>query len=106
MPRNLVVSWSFRLKKDAGHLCGGFLADRTGCEVSFMSDSHGGDKAWQTAVEWIIRKQASPLDTASENELLAWLEEDPANRAAYEEASNVWLLTGLVPRTDEPESDE
>jgi transmembrane sensor len=38
--------------------------------------------------------------------LLAWLEEDPANRAAYEEASNVWLLTGLVPRTDEPESDE
>ena len=69
-----------------------------------MSDSQGGDKAWQTAVEWIIRKQASPLDAASENELLAWLEEDPANRAAYEEASHLWLLTGLVPRTDESES--
>jgi transmembrane sensor len=71
-----------------------------------MSDSQGNDKAWQTAVEWIIRKHASPLDAAAERELRAWLEEDPANRAAYEEASHLWLLTGLVPRADEPESDD
>jgi transmembrane sensor len=69
-----------------------------------MSDSQGDDKAWQTAVEWIMRKHASPLDAAAERELLGWLEEDPANRAAYEEASCLWLLTGMVPRTDEPES--
>jgi transmembrane sensor len=72
----------------------------------FMSDSRDDDKAWETAVEWIIRKHASPLDAAAENELLAWLEEDPANRAAYEEASHLWLLTGLVPGTDEPEADD
>jgi transmembrane sensor len=71
-----------------------------------MSDSQGNDKAWQTAVEWIIRKHASPLDAAAERELLAWLEENPANRAAYEEASHLWLLTGLVPRADEPESED
>ena len=69
-----------------------------------MSDSQGDDKVWQTAVEWIIRKQTSPLDAAAENELLAWLEEGPANRAAYEEASYLWLLTGLVPRANEPDS--
>lgn len=71
-----------------------------------MSDSQDGDKAWETAVEWIIRKHALPLDAAAEKELLAWLEEDPANREAYEEAAHLWLLTGLVPRMDEPESDD
>lgn len=69
-----------------------------------MADSRRHDIVWQTAVEWIIRKHASPLDTAAENELIAWLEKDPVNRAAYEEASHLWLLTGLVPRSDEPES--
>lgn len=71
-----------------------------------MSDSQGDDKAWQTAVEWIMRKHASPLDATAESELLAWLEEDPTNRAAYEEAAHLWLLTGMVPRIDEPESDD
>ena len=70
-----------------------------------MADSQHDDIVWQTAVEWIIRKHESPLDTSAENELIAWLEKDPANRAAYEEASHLWLLTGLVPRSDEPESD-
>ena len=70
-----------------------------------MADSQHDDIVWQTAVEWIIRKHESPLDTSAENELIAWLEKDPVNRAAYEEAFHLWLLTGLVPRSDEPESD-
>lgn len=70
-----------------------------------MADSQHDDIVWQTAVEWVIRKHESPLDTAAENELIAWLENDSVNRAAYEEASHLWLLTGLVPRSDEPESD-
>mgnify|MGYP001550752918 CR=1 FL=1 len=53
-----------------------------------------------------MRKHASPLDAIAEEELLAWLEKDSANRAAYEEALHLWLLTGLVPRVDEPESDD
>ena len=71
-----------------------------------MSDSRGEDIAWKTAVEWIMRKHASPLDAIAEEELLAWLEKDSANRAAYDEALHLWLLTGLVPRSDEPESDD
>ena len=66
-----------------------------------MTDSQREDTVWQTAVEWVLRKHESPLDTAAEKELIAWLKKDPAHRAAYEEASHVWLLTGLVPRSDE-----
>ncbi|MDQ3186794.1 MAG: DUF4880 domain-containing protein [Pseudomonadota bacterium] len=66
-----------------------------------MAESQRDDVIWQTAIEWIIRKHESPLDAAAENELIAWLKKDPANRAAYEEASHLWLLTGLIPRSDE-----
>lgn len=69
-----------------------------------MADSLHDDIVWQTAVEWIIRKRESPLDPAAENELIAWLEKDPANRTAYKEASHLWQLTGLVPRSHEPDS--
>lgn len=68
-----------------------------------MANSRHDDIVWQTAVEWIIRKHESPLDSVAEDELIAWLEKDPVNRATYEEASHVWRLTGLVPRSDEPE---
>lgn len=69
-----------------------------------MADLRHDDIVWQTAVEWIIRKHESPLDRVAADELIAWLEKDPVNRAAYEEASHLWLLTGLIPRSDEPES--
>jgi ferric-dicitrate binding protein FerR (iron transport regulator) len=68
-----------------------------------MADSQRDDVIWQTAIEWIIRKHESPLEAAAENELAAWLKKDPSNRAAYEEASHLWLLAGLVPRSDESE---
>ncbi|MBA2660490.1 MAG: hypothetical protein H0U72_13415 [Nitrosospira sp.] len=57
-----------------------------------MTDSQREDTVWQTAVERIIRKHEWPLDDTAENELIAWLKNDPAHRAAYEEASHVWLL--------------
>ena len=66
-----------------------------------MTDSQREDTVWPTAVEWIIRKHDSPLDDIAEKELIAWLKKDFAHRAAYDEASHVWLLTGLVPRSDE-----
>ena len=66
-----------------------------------MTDSQRADTVWPTAVEWLIRKHDSPLDDTAEKELIAWLKKDPAHRAAYDEASHVWLLTGLVPRSDE-----
>jgi transmembrane sensor len=71
-----------------------------------MADSQGDDIVWRTAVEWIIRKHESPLDVVAEKELASWLEKDRAHRAAYEEATQLWLLTGLIPRSEEsgPES--
>ena len=70
-----------------------------------MADSEGDDFVWRTAVEWIMRKHESPLDAVAEKELIGWLEKDCAHRAAYEEASRLWLLTGLIPRSDESESE-
>lgn len=69
-----------------------------------MPDSQRDDVAWQTAVDWIIRKHESPLDFVAERDLSDWLAKDPANRAAYEEASQLWMLTGLVSRSRDPES--
>ena len=68
-----------------------------------MPDSQRDDVAWQIAVDWIIRKHESPLDSAAERELSDWLAKDPANRAAYEEATQLWMLTGLVRRSSDPE---
>ncbi|SOD42128.1 FecR/PupR family sigma factor regulator [Nitrosovibrio sp. Nv4] len=59
------------------------------------------DIVWQTAVEWVIRGHES-LSPADMKELIDWLKEDPANQAAYEEASRLWLLTGLVPPSVPP----
>lgn len=69
-----------------------------------MADSRHEDIVWQTAVDWIMRQHEMPLDAAAEKELIDWLKKNPANRAAYAEASHLWQLTGLVPRSDEPES--
>ena len=70
-----------------------------------MPDSEGDDIVWHAAVEWVILQHESPLDAVAEKELSDWLENDPAHRAAYEEASQLWMLTGLVPRSSEPEPD-
>jgi ferric-dicitrate binding protein FerR (iron transport regulator) len=68
-------------------------------------DSQGDDIVWRTAVEWVMRKHESPLNVVAEKELTDWLAKDCSHRAAYEEATRLWLLTGLVPRSDESESE-
>jgi transmembrane sensor len=81
-----------------------FVADRAHRKVNF-TDLHGDDRVWRAAVEWVMREHESPLNGAAEKELFDWLESDPAHRAAYEEASYLWMLTGLVPRSDGSKSD-
>ncbi|MBA4143011.1 MAG: FecR/PupR family sigma factor regulator [Nitrosospira sp.] len=62
------------------------------------------DLVWETSVEWVIREHRS-LSPSDQKELIDWLNMDPAHRAAYEEASRLWLLTGFVPPSVPPSGD-
>lgn len=66
-----------------------------------MTDSRENDPVWQTAVDWVLRVHESSLDPATTAGLTAWLAQDPANQTTYEEAARVWLLTGLVPPSED-----
>lgn len=66
-----------------------------------MTDSLRNDPVWQMALDWMLRVQERPLDADTAAALAAWLEQDPAHRAAYDEAARVWLLTGLVPPSED-----
>lgn len=65
-----------------------------------MTNSRENDPVWQAALDWVLRAHKQPLDANSASALAAWLAQDPAHRKAYEEASRVWLLTGLVPPSE------
>lgn len=65
-----------------------------------MTNPRNNDPVWQAALDWVLRAQLLDAETAPA--LAAWLERDPAHRKAYEEASRVWLLTGLVPPAADP----
>ncbi|MTV36740.1 DUF4880 domain-containing protein [Duganella radicis] len=62
-----------------------------------MTTSRENDPVWQAALDWVLSAQQHPPDAATATALAAWLAAAPAHRIAYEEASRVWLLTGLVP---------
>ncbi len=56
------------------------------------------DAAWC----WIQRQHEIGFeDEAFNAELNAWLQADPANRAAYDQAARIWLLTGFIPALEQ-----
>lgn len=66
-----------------------------------MSRSQLDESVWQVALEWVLREHEQPLDDESRKPLVAWLNEDVRHRQAYEEAARAWLITGLVPPSEE-----
>lgn len=62
-----------------------------------MTSSRENDPVWQAALDWVLSAQQQPLDAQTASALAAWLAQSPAHQTAYEKASRVWLLTGLVP---------
>ncbi|WP_074798525.1 FecR/PupR family sigma factor regulator [Nitrosospira briensis] len=62
------------------------------------------DIVWKTAVEWVIREHGSS-NSADLKELIAWLNQDSSHRAAYEEASRIWLLAVFVPSSTPPSNE-
>lgn len=56
------------------------------------------DEIENEAAAWLARLSADRRDPADEAALRAWLAESPAHAAAFEEATEVWDLSGGVPR--------
>ena len=57
-------------------------------------------RIWDEAWAWVQQQHGRELsDLIEQTEFLAWLAADPAHRDAYNKASQLWLLTGLVPPT-------
>jgi ferric-dicitrate binding protein FerR (iron transport regulator) len=65
-----------------------------------MSNPDSEDPAWQTAWRWVVREHEGPLAPDEHAELVSWLQADPSHHKSYEEASRIWLLSGLVPPVD------
>lgn len=56
------------------------------------------DPIWNAAWAWVVQHHEEKYaDPATAEALARWLAEDPRHRQAYERASRLWLLTGLVP---------
>ncbi|WP_038492829.1 FecR/PupR family sigma factor regulator [Janthinobacterium agaricidamnosum] len=62
-----------------------------------MNSTPASEGLWQIALDWVLLQHEGELSAAAQAELTAWLSAAPAHRAAYDEASRVWLATGLVP---------
>jgi len=73
-------------------------------ETVANSEDQDSDQVWHTAVEWVIREHES-FSPAEREELIGWLNMNPAHKKAYDEASRLWLITGLIPPFEPPAED-
>lgn len=83
-----------------------YLTDRghRGRTVSVMTKTGKEDPVWQQAVEWTMREHDGTLDEAGRADLLQWLAISPQHGRAYQEAARLWLITGLVPPSEDVDS--
>lgn len=63
------------------------------------SDNCGSDDdvLAQAATTWFVRMTSDTVDEPDRRAFQAWLEHDPAHRAAYAEAENLWRELGGIP---------
>jgi transmembrane sensor len=61
------------------------------------SDVDDSDSLRSEAVDWLVRINAAPHDTAARAGLDAWLASSEANRRAYRSVERVWTLSGNSP---------
>ena len=61
------------------------------------SDVDDSDSLRSEAVDWLVRINAAPHDTAARAGLDAWLASSEANRRAYRSVERVWMLSGESP---------
>ncbi len=58
------------------------------------------DPLWREALDWVMREHEDVLDERELARLRGWLAKSPAHREAYEQAHRLWLITGLIPPSD------
>ncbi|QNI03777.1 DUF4880 domain-containing protein [Halomonas sp. SH5A2] len=66
-----------------------------------MDNNSGDDAVWQTALDWLMREHEQTLSDADREALRAWLAASSQHRQVFHEAEQIWLLTGMIPRSDE-----
>ncbi|MET3431262.1 ferric-dicitrate binding protein FerR (iron transport regulator) [Herbaspirillum seropedicae] len=67
-----------------------------------MSSSSDSPSPWDSAVTWVLREhEQTLLASADQQALEQWLAADPAHRAAYREATSLWLALGFLPSPGE-----
>lgn len=66
-----------------------------------MTDSEYSNEVWKQAQDWVMNLHESTVGTEGLETLRQWLEKDITHRKAYEQASTLWLMTGLVPTLNE-----
>ncbi|MHC8286124.1 FecR family protein [Pseudomonas sp. XS1P51] len=54
------------------------------------------DPVWETALDWLLRVQENPHDSALQQGLQTWLEGSPDRLRAYRKAEKVWRLSGQL----------
>lgn len=66
-----------------------------------MDNDSGDDAVWQVALDWLMREHEESLNDADREALHAWLAASSQHRRVFHEAEQLWLLMGMIPRSDE-----
>ena len=59
----------------------------------------------EQATRWLVRSQDRDFTPEDKKQMSAWLEEDPANREAFEEMGGVWEHIGVLEHVFAPEKE-
>lgn len=65
------------------------------------NDPDGDDAVWQVAFDWLMREHEEMLSAEDRETLHAWLAASSQHRRVFHEAERLWLLTGMIPCSDE-----
>lgn len=66
-----------------------------------MDNDSGDDAVWQVALDWLMREHEESLSDTDREAFHAWLAASSQHRRVFHEAEQLWLLTGMIPRSDE-----
>ncbi len=55
---------------------------------------------WEQALDWVLQEHENGFDENTRHVFLSWLA-IPEHQKAYEEAAHLWLLTGMVPLSED-----